>query len=80
MGAGVALEDGDAEGLADDDWRAGDATAIRSLDRPFAPEDAALRRARRLEPAIVTINPMTMAHWRRRMSEAYGGIAAVARR
>jgi hypothetical protein len=79
VGAGVPLEDGDAERLADGDWRAGDAIAIRSPARPFALGEAALRRARRLEPAIVTINPMTMAHWRRRMSEAYGGIAAVAR-
>src|ERR1700716_4184561 len=34
LAVGVALMVGDAEALAEGDWRAGDAMAMRSLDRP----------------------------------------------
>ena len=79
LAVGVALMEGDAEALAEGDWRAGDAMAMRSLDRPLVSGDPAARSTSSPEPAIVRINAMTAAHWRRRMSEAYGGTAAVIR-
>jgi hypothetical protein len=84
LGVGVANGDGvtptaeaEVDGLDGTDGCDGDAFAVRSLVRPCTPDDPA-RRASRLEPAIVKANPMITAHRRRPMSEAYGGIAAVA--
>jgi hypothetical protein len=92
VGDGVALGDGvggdDAIGLTtpcegeadglDGEGRDGDALADSPPAPTFASGLVAGRKARSPEPAIVRINPMRTAHCRRRMSEAYGEIAAVA--
>lgn len=78
----------DRDGAGDDgltnppdggDWRTGDALAVTPPDRLLVDGDPDARRTKRLEPAMVRSNPMIAAHWRRRMSEAYGHRRAVSR-
>lgn len=81
LGAGVALEEGDgiddASGLTKprEGEAEGLALAVRS---PFFWGVPVPRKARRPEPAIARINTVSAAHWRRRMTEAYGHSDAVA--
>ena len=77
-GEGVtATAEGDIDGLDGTDMCDGDAFAVRSAVRPCATEDPA-RRASKLDPAMGRANPIMTAHRRPPISEAYGGIAAVA--